>query len=1135
QIYIHIYTQNMTNLESIGLDPMSDEFKFDLKTLGSLVDVPKNPDLLKEIGGPQGLADGLKSSLKDGLPNEQNSTETNRVHIYGKNILPPPPHTPLWRIVLDALSDHILILLIVAAVVSIILGAVPATSEDPKIAWVDGVAILVAVVIVVTVTSVNDFKNQARFRDLNEKTSDKQIKAIRSGEQCQVSIFDVRVGDIITLDTGDILCADGVFVDGHSLTCDESSITGESDPIKKGHMEQGFDPFFISGSQVLEGFGKMMVTAVGVNSFNGKTMMSLRVETEDTPLQEKLGKLADNIGKFGLAAAVLLLLIVIPKYFIEKKVRHEDLPKSTASDITKMIIGSITIVVVAVPEGLPLAVTMALAYGMMKMYKENNLVRHLASCETMGSATNICSDKTGTLTQNVMTVVTGCIGQRFDDCPAYADYAKTNLKEMSTILVEGLAVNSNAYEGMSTKGKMEFIGSKTECAMLNFTKLFDCDYLEVRKRLEVIELYPFSSARKRMGVLVRQNEQTLRFYQKGASEIILAQCDRYIDPNGQTQALTPEIKAMYEETIVTFATDALRTIGLAYRDFSNDCGIDFKGQAPETNLIFIGVIGIKDPLRPEVPGAVAQCKRAGITVRMVTGDNIITATNIAKNCGILTEGGICMEGPVFRNLPQDEMDAIIPRLQVLARSSPTDKQLLVGRLKDLGEVVAVTGDGTNDGPALKLANVGFSMGIAGTEVAIAASDVVLLDDNFASIVRAVIWGRNIYDAICKFLQFQLTVNVVAVTVAFVGTITSGSHSPLTAVQLLWVNLIMDTLAALALATEPPTPELLDRPPTGKNAPLITRGMWKNIIGHSVLQLIILFVLLYKGDKIYENFVDFPIVYSERHHYTIVFNTFVFLQLFNEINSRVLGNRLNPFTNFFNNPIFVIVLVATFIIQVLFVTFGDDATSTARLNITEWVACIITGAFELVWGLILRMIPIKEPPVQKVIPEKSETVYTPPVDTAKPHDVTLTTTTAAVAASEIEPILESSKITLDKNTDGYIPLPVGVPIDGEDNQTTTTTTTTTTSTEPSEGGANQKKGWDLIRETPQKIRVVNAFKSYRRPEREVEDPIEVGRGWKLVRQTHQKIRVLNAFQSYEKPNESSLIDVVRHPTRQSIYL
>ncbi|KAK5583190.1 hypothetical protein RB653_004781 [Dictyostelium firmibasis] len=1117
-------------MESIMLDSMEDEFPVSVETLGKLVDVPKGFDTYAELGGLNGLATKLKTNTKTGLPLEKSSTEDNRVIKYSKNILPDPPHQPLWSIVLDALSDHILILLIVAAVVSIVLGSISYTSDHPETGWIDGVAILVAVILVVGITSLNDFKNQARFRELNDKSNDKEVKGIRGGEQCQISIFDVKVGDIISLDTGDILCADGVFIDGHALKCDESSITGESDPIKKGQPQENMDPFLISGSMVIEGFGTMLVTAVGVNSFNGKTMMGLRVESEDTPLQVKLSVLASRIGYFGMIAAVLMLLIAIPKYFIQRKVHHIEITREDAQPIVQLVISAITIVVVAVPEGLPLAVTMALAYGMMKMFKENNLVRNLASCETMGSATTICSDKTGTLTQNVMTVTSGAICGTFLTVDGIAQKMP---KHIQTILTDGMAINSNAYEGVSSKGKLEFIGSKTECALLNFGKIFGCDYNEVRKRLEVVELYPFSSARKRMSVLVKHDQQ-LRLFTKGASEIILAQCSSYIDEMGNIRPIS-EAKTYFEEQINNFASDALRTIGLAYRDFQyGEC--DFK-EPPENHLIFIGIVGIKDPLRPEVPDAVQVCKSAGIVVRMVTGDNLITAQNIARNCGILTEGGLCMEGPKFRELSQSEMDAILPRLQVLARSSPTDKQLLVGRLKDLGEVVAVTGDGTNDGPALKLANVGFSMGISGTEVAIAASDVVLLDDNFASIVRAVLWGRNIYDAICKFLQFQLTVNVVAVTIAFIGTLTSdvieddssstsGSSSstsssvdkgeqprqgsPLTAVQLLWVNLIMDTLAALALATEPPTPELLNRPPNGKNAPLITRSMWKNIIGQAALQLAVLFTILYQGHNIFDHFTPshFTITKNGIHHYTLVFNCFVFLQLFNEINARVLGNRTNPFKNFFNNPIFIAVMIFTLGVQIIFVTFGGQATSTDSLYIIEWICCVVVGAISLPVGLLLRKIPISEPVVKNEIPVHSEAIYTPP----SPNPSSSNLLSGASGSS-----------TNNNNNTKHSPISKDYPTSGESTPPINDEVSPLVNRKASVGASVNSQ--DINTPIPSSSNLVNLNK-----------PTHVGRGWQIVRQTHKKLVVINALKEFsQQKRETDLVDIVRGTNRSSLHL
>ncbi|EFA79442.1 hypothetical protein PPL_07860 [Heterostelium album PN500] len=919
---------------------LQETFGIDCHSLQDLVSIPKNPQRLEELGGNHGLAEKLRTSLEEGLSKHANTANSHRIERFSNNVLPDPPIDPLWKMIVEALKDETLIILIIAAVVSIILGSIDYTSEDPSTGWIEGVAILVAVVVVTLVTSINNYKNQQRFLELNKKSADRTVKVVRGGEQCIISVFDVLVGDILMIDTGDIVCADGVFVEGHSIICDESSMTGESDPIKKGHTKDKLDPFFISGTTVQEGFGKMMVTSVGVNSINGKIMMSLRTEVEDTPLQEKLGQLADRIGKFGLIAAGLMLLITIPKYFIELKVNDIKITTDCISDVTKIVVDAITIVVVAVPEGLPLAVTVALAFGMLKMFKENNLVRHMASCETMGSATTICSDKTGTLTTNQMTVVSGHIASYIE----HVDYnVKYNIPQhIHSIITDGICINSNAYEGISPKGRTEFIGSKTECALLKFAQVFGADYQAARATANIKKLYPFTSAKKKMGVLIQQENGHYRLYTKGASEIILSQCTTYFDKEGQIKPMTEEVKQMFEQTIFKFASDTLRTIGLAYADYDPE-QYNLDGDEPTTGLCFIGLVGIRDPIRAEVPKAVAQFQQAGVVVRMVTGDNIVTAENIAKRCGILTKGGICMEGTEFRRMPDKEVEAILPRLQVLARSSPLDKRRLVQLLKDSGEVVAVTGDGTNDGPALKLAHVGFSMGVTGTEVAIAASDVVLLDDNFASI---------------------LTINIVAVIVAFVGNIYGSGKSPLTGIQLLWINLIMDTLAALALATDPPSDSLLNRPPHGKDAPLISRTMWRDILGQAAFQLAIQFLLLYLGCDFYNMILDGGIKKDSVRHYTIIFNTFVFLQVFNEINARVLGNDLNPFKRIFTNPIYVIIWFATIGIQILFVTFGGTATSTTPLTLGEWGLCVATGFISLPLGFLLRLIPIKNARVER---------------------------------------------------------------------------------------------------------------------------------------------------------------------------
>ena len=574
---------------------------------------------------------------------------------------------------------------------------------------------------------------------------------------------------------------------------------------------------------------------------------------------------------------------------------------------------------------------------MLKMLKDNNLVRHLAACETMGGATDICSDKTGTLTQNRMTVVEGvCAGVQFDSTSLDGDTSSLLPRNVLELLNEGIALNSTATEIKLDNGKWEFTGNKTETALLEMIAKFPdvTLYKDVRRDADIRSTIPFSSARKRMSVVVAKGSN-FRVYAKGASEIMLEQCSFAMSADGARIPMSNELKAQLEAKIHEMATGSLRTICLAYQDYYKE---EEWGEQHEQGLVCIGIVGIQDPLRLEVPAAVKACQRAGVTVRMVTGDNLVTAVNIAKAAGIYTEEGLAMEGPEFRKLSDKDMDAIIFKLQVLARSSPTDKQKLVERLMINDRVVAVTGDGTNDGPALKKANVGFAMGIAGTEVAKEASDVVLMDDNFASIVAALMWGRNVNDSIRKFLQFQLTVNIVAVVLAFIGAVTMGSgESPLKPVQLLWVNLIMDTMAALALATEEPTKELLNRKPQGKFESLISDSMWMHIIVQAIYQLVVNLALLHLGH------ILFGVEKGSVEHLTIIFNSFVLCQVFNEVNCRKIApGEFNILEGFFTNPMFVGVLTFTSIAQYLIVEFGGDFASTTPLTGEQWFVCLMVG-------------------------------------------------------------------------------------------------------------------------------------------------------------------------------------------------
>ena len=545
------------------------------------------------------------------------------------------------------------------------------------------------------------------------------------------------------------------------------------------------------------------------------------------------------------------------------------------------------------------------------------------------------------------------------------------------LLLQSIAVNSTAFEG-EEEGKSTFVGSKTETALLALAK----EYLgmgplaEERTATEVVQFIPFDSNRKCSGVVIRLACSSYRLLVKGAAEIMLANATRTLtDVSAQSldaEALTQSTRTKASIKIDEYAEKSLRTIGMLYRDFQQwpPAGSrtleDDKHMAVFEDVFedmtLLGIVGLQDPLRDGVPLAVKRCQDAGIVVRMVTGDSATTATAIATQCGIKTTDGVVMEGPKFRLLSDEDLDEVLPKLQVLARSSPEDKSILVKRLKYLGQIVAVTGDGTNDAPALKAADIGFSMGIAGTEVAKEASDVILLDDNFSSIISSIMWGRSVNDAVSKFLQFQLTVNVTAVVLAFVSAVSSPtSQSVLTAVQLLWVNLIMDTFAALALATDAPTEKILDRDPTPRSAALITTTMWKMITGQAVYQLVVTFILYFAGASIlgYDTITD-PVLQQERATEldTIVFNTFVWMQIFNEFNNRRLDNKLNIFEGVHRNYFFVVLNMIMVGGQVMIIFFGGQAFQVKRIDGSQWAICILCALPCLLWAVVLRCIPDK---------------------------------------------------------------------------------------------------------------------------------------------------------------------------------
>ncbi|KAL6818487.1 calcium P-type ATPase [Trichoderma sp. SZMC 28013] len=1011
---------------------------------------PKSLAAFYKLGGLRGLERGLRSDRKAGLSTEENLLEgsvtfgeatskkndkpngdalappaqavrvtsqssreqrgfEDRYRVFRDNRLPEKKGKSLLQLMWITYNDKVLILLSIAAAVSLAVGLYQTFGQkhdanEPKVEWVEGVAIIVAIVIVVIVGSLNDYQKELQFAKLNRKKQDRNVKVVRSGATMELSVYDLMVGDVIHLEPGDMVPVDGVLIEGFDVKCDESQATGESDIIRKRSADEVYeaienheslkkmDPFIQSGARIMEGVGTYMATSTGIYSSYGKTLMSLNEDPEMTPLQSKLNIIATYIAKLGGAAGLLLFIVLFIEFLV--RLPHDNgTPAEKGQDFLNIFIVVVTIIVVAVPEGLPLAVTLALAFATTRMLKDANLVRHLKACEVMGNATTICSDKTGTLTQNKMQVVAGTVGvnnefsnsrtQDVEDAnsktPA-SEFVKTLSSPVKELLLDSIALNSTAFEG-EVEGEKTFIGSKTETALLLFAR----DHLgmgpvsELRENSTTVQLIPFDSGRKCMGIVVKLSGGTYRLFIKGASEILLAQCSQTLrDPSSDDSVipLSQEDGDVIGQLIVSYAKRSLRTIGLCYRDFASwpPRGLrsgENKGEVLFEDLFqqmtFAGMVGIQDPLREGVAEAVQLCQMAGVVVRMVTGDNKITAEAIAKECGILQEDSLVMEGPVFRNLGKSKQIEIIPRLHVLARSSPEDKRTLVQRLKDMGEIVAVTGDGTNDAPALTTADVGFSMGIAGTEVAKEASAIILMDDNFASIVKALKWGRAVNDAVKRFLQFQLTVNITAVILTFVTAVSSESEkSVLTAVQLLWVNLIMDTLAALALATDPPQDSVLDRKPEPRGSSIISPTMWKMIIGQALYQLAITFLLYYGDVHVVQPIVGGDLEKEDIE--TLVFNTFVWMQIFNQWNNRRLDNKFNIFEGLTRNWFFIAISTLMMGGQILIVFVGGAAFSIAKKDQSGgmWGIALVLGFLSIPIGVLIRLIP--DSFVVKLVPE-----------------------------------------------------------------------------------------------------------------------------------------------------------------------
>eukprot|EP01062_Namystynia_karyoxenos_P005802 TRINITY_DN11_c1_g1_i2.p1 TRINITY_DN11_c1_g1~~TRINITY_DN11_c1_g1_i2.p1 ORF type:complete len:1081 (+),score=436.33 TRINITY_DN11_c1_g1_i2:133-3243(+) len=941
----------------------------------------KSHSTLRDLGNVAGVLSKEGVDPNDG-PAESSIDRRRSEH--GRNELEPPEEATLWEMIIEAFQDNMVRVLVVAAVVSLVLGLTVPDQHTGKVnyseGWIEGTAILVSVFIVTVVSAANEYQKEQKFKELSKAKPPRKCNVRRGGRRIEIMSNDLVQGDVCHVKAGDDLTADGLFVEGQDLKLDESAVTGENIELPKNED----DPFMVSGSSVIEGEGWMVVIGVGVNSLSGRSELKNREKKDPTPLQEKLDGLVEVISWGGAIMALLTFSALIIKEIYQMHfVRGEEVfTLALVGKVVESLTVAVTIVVVAVPEGLPLSVTIALAYSMKRMMEDNNLVRHLAACETMGGATQICSDKTGTLTQNKMTVVRGVFEgddtrgrPRKIPVPDHVSYrrelealSQMFSREFAEMMWQGLSLNSTAFREEQT-GKM--MGNKTECAILEFVEGMGQNVARLREKLNYEKsqeiwdrhTYPFSSAKKRMVTLHRFGND-MRVHCKGASELVLQDCTKILTLQGTVEPIDESRRARLKENIADMARQALRTIAVAYAERPGEGKADFDREAPDDRLTLLCILAIEDPIRPEVPLAVRNCAKAGITVRMVTGDNKATAIAIAKEAGIYdpTNGvDLAMEGKDFREFDGDDpqskeqMTYVLSRLKVLARMTPIDKQILVESLRSRGEIVAVTGDGTNDAPALKLANVGFAM-LTGTEVAKAASDIILMDDNFASVVTAAMWGRNINDNIRKFIQFQSTVNIAAVLIAFLGSVFSEKgESPLKPVQLLWLNLIMDSMAALALATESPYPELLDRPPNFAGSPLISRRMWVNMLGQSAYQIVLQLWLLHRG------FEWFEVPEDSDEHMTIIFNTFVMLQVVNEFNARKIRNEWNLLGGIMRAKLFMVIIVVTVVVQVLAVQYAGKMMGCVPLNWPQWEKCIQLSLVPLPIGIILRAIPVHEPP------------------------------------------------------------------------------------------------------------------------------------------------------------------------------
>ncbi|MDD1679258.1 MAG: calcium-translocating P-type ATPase, PMCA-type [Methanomicrobiales archaeon] len=813
---------------------------------------------------------------------------------YGKNELTPPQRTALWYQYLVKFNDPIIRILLVAILIS----ATVALFEGKSL--LDTAGIIIAVFLATSISFLTEYHSNREFEALNAMREDIGIKVVRNDQAGIIPLRELVVGDLVIVEAGDGIPADGYLITGYNVEVDESMFTGESEPVRKT-----MDEIVLKGTWVTAGRGRMITAAVGDATRMGQIAADLAHDARpETPLQIKLRSLAAFISRFGYGMAGLIIATLLIKGALTGV--FSESPTIIVRYLLDSFIFAVIIIVVSVPEGLPLSVTVSLALTMQKMTRACSLVRHLIACETVGSVSVICTDKTGTLTLNQMEVVVSSI-----ELP---EFVTGTPKTSAGWITLNAALNSTAELGCR-EGRLITVGNSTEAALLRWLHRAGITYTDIRSAYLPISQELFDSRKKQMSTIVQISGHTFALI-KGAPEILAASC-----------APPPDLTHLHE-----LACRAMRTLAFAHAELSVD-GV------PPCSYIWDGYVGIRDEVRPDVPDAVEACNKAGITVKMVTGDSPMTATAIARETGILTRGNI-LTGREFRVLPEKERRIAARNLEVLARSEPSDKLLLVQTLQNEGEVVAVTGDGTNDAPALRHANVGLAMGIAGTEVAREASDIILLDDSFPTIKNAVWWGRALYENIQRFLVFQLTINISAAILSFLAPVL-GFPPPFTIIQLLWINIVMDTLAALALCGESPHRALMDRHPIPKDEPVVTPYMkWAILLTASAYIFVGMMAIVF----------GIPFMQSPQHQATAFFAGFVVAQVWNGINCRGINGIMPPL--FRGNPLFFGIMAGIVGVQILIVQYGGTFFSTVPLDPLQWlIIVLITFPVILLWPLI----------------------------------------------------------------------------------------------------------------------------------------------------------------------------------------